>query len=483
MTSENGEAAGGRTGRMLASAACVAVALMIALDRGFYVRIANDVFFAILMASAAIVFLHLRPWPEVWQLAVAASGLVAGQVLVVGVPFKLAPAGAVLGIAALLLLGLRRIWSVLPEEKELLRLGVMTPLLLVLLGYFSSGLLASTGDLHPKTLDLYLYAGDGSLGVQPSFAVGRLVLGSLWLTRMCLFWYRVLPAILMLVYAQQLVRRGKTALSVFLAFFLAGPVGIIFYNLFPACGPIYLFSTLFPRDPMTATQVRELFLHPVAVNGARNAFPSLHMAWALLAWWYGEGLSPLVRALLFLFLGGTMLATLGLGEHYFIDLVAAVPFAVMMQAGVQKRREVARDLGLGGERQAPLLQAGARRPAAARHRRRRAGRSRRAPAARPRRASSVAAQRAADDGAAAPDRGGSARLAGALAAEQRLLGGAAEVGERVPALAVELLAEARLEQARQRDVDVVAAEQDVIADGEPFERRGARRPRRDARSG
>ena len=45
----------------------------------------------------------------------------------------------------------------------------------------------------------------------------------------------------------------------------------------------------------------------------------------------------------------------------------------------------------------------------------------------------------------------------------------------MPALAVELLAEARLEQARQRDVDVVAAEQQVIADREPFERQAARR--------
>ncbi|MFZ0804287.1 MAG: phosphatase PAP2 family protein [Terriglobales bacterium] len=331
MTSTKIAAGGGRTGRLLVSAACIAVAIMIALDRGFYVRIANDVFFSILMASAAIVFVHIRPWREVWQLAVAFAVLVAGQGFAVGVPIRAAPAGALLGIASFALLGLRRIWSVLPEEKKLMRLGLLPPLLLVLLGYFSSGLLASTGDLHPKTLDLYLYAFDGSLGMQPSFAAGRVVFASLWLTRMCLFWYRVLPAVLMLVYAQQLVRRGSAALSVFLAFFLAGPVGIIFYNLFPACGPIYLFPQ-FPSDPITALQVRDLLLQPILVSGNRNAFPSLHMAWALLAWWYGEGLSPWVRSLLVLFLAGTVLATLGLGEHYFVDLVAAFPFALMMYA-------------------------------------------------------------------------------------------------------------------------------------------------------
>ncbi|MGB7583402.1 MAG: phosphatase PAP2 family protein [Terriglobales bacterium] len=331
MTSKNVAAEGGRAGRLLVSVACVAAGIMIALDRGFYVRIANDVFFSILMASAAIVVVHVRPWREVWQLAVGFGVLVAGQGFVLRAPIRAAPAGAALGIASFVLLGLRRIWSVQPEEKNLLRLGLLPPLLLVLLGYFSSGLLASTGELHPKTLDLYLYAFDGSLGMQPSFAAGRVVLGSLWLTRMCLFWYRILPAVLMLVYAQQLIRRGKAALSVFLAFFLAGPVGIIFYNLFPACGPIYLFPQ-FPSDPMTAVQVRALLLQPVLVTGNRNAFPSLHMAWALLAWWYGEGLSPWVRTLVVLFLAGTVLATLGLGEHYFIDLVAAFPFALMMYA-------------------------------------------------------------------------------------------------------------------------------------------------------
>jgi hypothetical protein len=329
MISRNGAA--GRAGKLLVSAVCVAVTVMIALDRGFYVRIANDVFFSILMASAAIVFVHVRPWREIWQLAVVFGVLVAGQVFILHAPFKVAPAGAALGMASFMLLALRRIWSELPDEKKLMRLALLPPLLLVLLGYFSSGLLASTGDLHPKTLDLYLYAFDGSLGLQPSFAAGRLVLGSLWLTRMCLFWYRVLPAALMLVYAQQLVRRREAALSVFLAFFLAGPVGIIFYNLFPACGPIYLFPQ-FPRDSMTAVQLREVVLHPVSIIGNRNAFPSLHMAWALLAWWYGKGLLTLTRALLAMFLAGTVLATLGLGEHYSIDLVAAFPFSLMMYA-------------------------------------------------------------------------------------------------------------------------------------------------------
>ncbi len=59
------------------------------------------------------------------------------------------------------------------------------------------------------------------------------------------------------------------------------------------------------------------------VNAPRNAMPSLHMTWALLALWY----SP--RRLLWasaVSVRLTALATVGLGEHYLIDLAAAVPF-------------------------------------------------------------------------------------------------------------------------------------------------------------
>jgi hypothetical protein len=311
---------------ILASAACGAVAIMIILDRGFYTRIANDAFFSIGLASVAIVFVHVRPWREIWQLVVGFVVLLIGQRVRIGVPVRLAAAGAVLGIAALTLLAFRRIWSTLAQEKRRLRLALLPPLLMVLLDYFNSGWWWATGASRPLTLDLYLYSFDGSLGTEPSFDLGRVMLRSAPVMRIGLFCYLALPAILMLVYAQLLTRHERVALNAFLAFVLVGPLGIIFYNLFPACGPAYLFPH-FPRDAMTLQQLRQLPLHPVAVQGARNAFPSLHMAWALLALWYSRELSRWMQILLWVFLAATVLATLGLGEHYFIDLVAAVPFA------------------------------------------------------------------------------------------------------------------------------------------------------------
>ncbi len=60
--------------------------------------------------------------------------------------------------------------------------------------------------------------------------------------------------------------------------------------------------------------------------------PSLHMAWAVLLWWYARGLSWWTRVIALAFVVFTILSTLGLGEHYFVDLVVAFPFALMIRA-------------------------------------------------------------------------------------------------------------------------------------------------------
>jgi PAP2 superfamily len=320
-----------RQTRQVATGFVIIIVAALALSRNFYTLAATDLFFSITLAGTTIVFLHVRPLREALQVVAATAVLVLLQATALKAPLRITPALALLGISSLALLAWRRIWST-EEEREELQYGFLPPLLFVLLGYAGSGPLAITDRLHPKTLDLFLYNFDTSTGVQLSFKVGQLVLGSRWLTRIALLFYFALPIPVMLVYAQQLVRRGSAAMSVFLGFFIAGPVAVVFYNLFPACGPIYLLGSRFPLDPLSSQQVREMLVQPVLVSGARNAFPSLHLAWALLAWWYAQNLSHWTKLFLLLFLAGTVLATLGLGEHYFIDLVAAFPFALMIHA-------------------------------------------------------------------------------------------------------------------------------------------------------
>jgi hypothetical protein len=81
--------------------------------------------------------------------------------------------------------------------------------------------------------------------------------------------------------------------------------------------------------------------------------PSLHIAWVLLAWWFSRGLSVWERAIAMIFVVFTVFATLGSGEHYFVDLVVGFPFALFVYSlcafplGWTHKRKVAFCLGLG----------------------------------------------------------------------------------------------------------------------------------------
>jgi PAP2 superfamily len=316
----------------VSSGAGLLAAVAIALSPGFYEQTVKNIFFSLTLASVAIVFISARPLREFCQLMVTTAGLIAAQVVILDVPFKVSSVLAVTGLSALLLLGIRRIWAAEAQEAQLLHYAFLPSLLFVLLGYSGSVLLEITGRLHPKTYDAFLYDFDLTLGLQLSFRAGQVLLASSWLTRLAVVIYYALPLVLMFVYARLLVRDKNAALTAFLAFVIAGPVGVVFYNLVPACGPIYLFGTRFPFESLSSPYLARLPLQALPLAGARNAFPSLHMAWALLAYWYSRELPVWARATSLLFLTGTAIVTLGLGEHYFVDLVTAVPFALMIRA-------------------------------------------------------------------------------------------------------------------------------------------------------
>src|SRR5262249_6129821 len=86
----------------------------------------------------------------------------------------------------------------------------------------------------------------------------------------------------------------------------------------------------FPSAPPPVASLSERTLD--VGSNPRNGMPSLHLAGILLSWWHVRpyGLLPrVITALLGLF---TVLATLGLGEHYLVDLVVAFPFTLAVQA-------------------------------------------------------------------------------------------------------------------------------------------------------
>jgi len=147
-----------------------------------------------------------------------------------------------------------------------------------------------------------------------------------------LLFYIALAIPIAVIYAGRFLRLREKALPSFVGFLATGPLGVLFYNLFPALGPVHLFLRDFPWNPLATRSVSRLYTEPVAIPGAPNAIPSLHMAWVLLAWWYSRGLSWAERGIALVFLFFTVLATLGTGEHYFVDLIVAFPFAVLVEA-------------------------------------------------------------------------------------------------------------------------------------------------------
>ena len=319
-----------RATKILLTLPLVAVAAWLGTSAQFYNEALISAFFGLALASVIIIHLRVRPS---WQDALL---ILAGTFFFAAVDFRVLhfkPAimawPSFAGLSSLLIFGLRTVWAK-DSDRRLLLLGFVPSLLFVTSEYFADNLLQWTSAIHPKVFDLYLFSFDASLHVQFPFLVGQAF--SLWPTLRTagLLFYIGLPIPIALIYAGRVLRMREKAIPSFVAFLATGPVGILFYNLLPALGPVHVFGQAFPWHPLPTERASHLLVEPIALVGAPNAIPSLHMAWVLLVWWYSRGLSWWERAIAFAFLFFTVLATLGTGEHYFIDLVVAFPFALLM---------------------------------------------------------------------------------------------------------------------------------------------------------
>jgi PAP2 superfamily protein len=299
-------------------------------SKQFYLEAMTDAFFGFALAGITVVHMRIRPaWRDVVLLAAGCALFSVIDFKVLHYEARLVSLFSIIGLTSFAILAIRSVWEL---DRKIMLCAWIPAGLLVVSDYFASNLLEWTSRAHPKTLDLYLLYFDGNLGAQIAFSAGQYYSRSLWFHNFSLAAYIGLAIPITLIYAGRLTRFGTKALSSVLAFLITGPIGVLFYNLFPACGPSKLFGASFPFQPFPTLNLHRLFLEPVAIAGPRNAIPSLHMAWTLLAWWYSRGLSGVERAIALLFLVFTVTATLGTGEHWFVDLVVAFPFALMIQA-------------------------------------------------------------------------------------------------------------------------------------------------------
>jgi hypothetical protein len=278
-----------------------------------------------------------RPSPRAGVLS--AAGAVALTVLLgLGAP-RLWPYTPVLG-SGLACLGALVAYAFLApaEHRSRTRYALLTGLLTCLYVLLSGFPLSWSVQLSSQPVDWVTYAADEALGGQFSQWTEALFLASPSLSQLCFHVYNAVALGLAAILAWQIAVHERPLRSTVLTFFIAGAVGHMVYTLFPVIGPRFLFGLDGPYVsatsvfPSVVPSAAALAMPAVIPGVPRNCMPSLHTAWALLVFWQSRafGWRGLVFGVLFLVL--TALATLGFALHYLVDLIAAVPFAVALQA-------------------------------------------------------------------------------------------------------------------------------------------------------
>jgi hypothetical protein len=182
------------------------------------------------------------------------------------------------------------------EDQQGLRIGAGLPLF-ILLAASVNGLIVA---LTPRVYDALLLKWDFGICA----ALWHWTFGGQWRLTVVEGIYESLPL------AAAIVIAGSSGLArkhLLRAVCLAPVLAIPCYLIFPAVGLSHLGQ----------------------LNAARNCMPSLHLAWAALLWLNAR--QGWLRRFALGFVFATAFATLATGEHYVLDLVAAIPFVLAVQ--------------------------------------------------------------------------------------------------------------------------------------------------------
>jgi hypothetical protein len=182
----------------------------------------------------------------------------------------------------------------------------------------------------PRTFDQFLYAFDGSLGVQPSFMLGRLLYNPN-VANLVKTYYAAIALPVALLYGMQKQRGYALGYNILTLVIAASIGGYLLYFVLPAIGPAYEFAGRFPFV-IRPVLLRVGEVLPIRERIFRNAMPSVHFVTALMLCWNCRILPTAARAFFWLSMAATAFVILALGEHYFIDLVVAFPLALAFHA-------------------------------------------------------------------------------------------------------------------------------------------------------
>ena len=194
-----------------------------------------------------------------------------------------------------------------PKRKYL---GFLMPLM-----FFSMGLsLAISSHFSYLTYDLQLQSIDGIFGFQPQELLRDWVFKHPLICILSIIAYVGVP-----VWFTLIIYDRQDSMQLIKKLALSSILGLMIYQLCPACGPAYIHLG----------KMHGQFLS-MPLNIPRNAMPSLHLTWALLIFLNCKPWSSQWRILSGALVIFTTIATLASGEHYLIDLIAAIPFTFLI---------------------------------------------------------------------------------------------------------------------------------------------------------
>jgi hypothetical protein len=229
----------------------------------------------------------------------------------------------VMGILALFL---SAIWMLRDPKDKTRPLLVFALVLNLFYGFLLTTFMGREGGLFPWKFDHILFRVDQSLGLQAA-AVARPLQGFMRVP----LWIIYQSMVPMMIAWFLVTSYNKLRASIVLAYVAELVAGPLLYSLLPACGPIYAFGKEWLHPPVTQPDV-------IRLAGLPNAFPSLHIGTAFLFLLFAPG--KLWKAVAFLFLSLTCLATLSTGEHYVIDLIPGLAFGAFAAAvGAKDRKQ------------------------------------------------------------------------------------------------------------------------------------------------
>jgi hypothetical protein len=266
--------------------------------------------------------------------------------LAMGRPFTwpwvaLAAFGCLLGFASLLMLSVGALVTPGDGGRNKLRTLGRGSVFICMAG-FSVPFLTMMKAVRPERFDALLYRFDFSFGFEPGFWMGRIFAAVPAFHDFEYFVYVSLALPVGLVYIGHLRHSRQWPVGFLKAVLSNSIIGYLLFWVFPAAGPGFAFASY----PFHLPPLSELKLLPQVVTALPNAMPSVHVSTALLVW-FNSRPWPWARALALAFLVLTIISTLGLGEHYLVDLVVAFPYALAIQSLSISHHKRNRGLWLG----------------------------------------------------------------------------------------------------------------------------------------